>query len=280
MTENVAGVINMRGRWISLSIARRLVADYMHFSANVPLSSVQREMHLEGVAAARRAAPERPPWPALFVKAYALVAAEFPELRRAYLRLPWPHFYEYPTSVASVMVERAFGAELGVCLATISDPATLAVDEIGRLIRATKRPEFEHSRTFQRMVRVTRYPRVLRRVLWWVALNVGRYRANYFGTFALSTAASLGADLLESRSPLATFLTYGVVSNEGRVNVRITIDHRVLDGATAARALKRLEETLHGPIAAELRELAMNRPASLPHVAHTPPIVVEHPVPA
>lgn len=279
MAENIAGVVRMRGRWISLSIPRRLVADYMHFSADVPLSSVQREMCLEDVAAARRAGPERTPWSAIFVKAYALVAAEFPELRRAYLQLPWPHFYEYPTSVASVTVERAFGTELGVCFATISNPATLAVNAIGRLIHAAKQPSFEQTRTFQRLVRVARYPRPLRRALWWIALNIGRYRANYFGTFALSTAASLGAALLEPRSPLTTFLTYGVISGEGRVNVRITIDHRVLDGATAARVLKRLEETLQGPLADELRGLATTVP-SLPHVTRTPSMVAEHPLPA
>jgi hypothetical protein len=115
--------------------------------------------------------------------------------------------------------------------------------------------------------------------LWWIALNVGRYRANYFGTFALSSAAPLGADLLESRSLLATFLTYGVISSEGRASVRITIDHRVLDGATAARVLKRLEETLQGPIVAELRGLTTAVP-SLPHVARTPSMVIEHPLPA
>jgi hypothetical protein len=61
MAENIAGVVSMRGRWISLSIPRRLVADYMHFSAAMPLSSVQREMRLADVAAARRAAAERTP---------------------------------------------------------------------------------------------------------------------------------------------------------------------------------------------------------------------------
>jgi hypothetical protein len=279
MAENIAGVVSMRGRWISLSIPRRLVADYMHFSAAMPLSSVQREMRLADVAAARRAAAERTPWPALFVKAYALVAAEFPELRRAYVRLPWPHFCEYPTSVASVMVERAFGAEQGVCFAPIANPAALTLEEIGHLIRAAKQASFEQTRTFQRLVRVARYPTLLRRALWWIALNVGRYRANYFGTFALSSAAPLGADLLESRSLLATFLTYGVISSEGRASVRITIDHRVLDGATAARVLKRLEETSQGPIVAELRGLTTAVP-SLPHVARTPSKVIEHTHPA
>ena len=46
----------------------------------------------------------------------------------------------------------------------------------------------------------------------------------------------------------------------GGVDVRVSYDHRVLDGATAARALCRLEETLNGPIVMELRELAAEEP--------------------
>ena len=275
-----AGLFAMRGHWISLSIPRRLVADLMYFSADVPLICAQREMRLDGAAAARRAGPQRTPWPAIFVKAYALVAAEFPELRRAYVRLPWPHLYEYPASVASVAVERAFGSELGVCFAPISNPAALTLEEIGRSIRAAKQSEFEQSRTFQRLTGVARFPTLLRRALWWIALNIGRYRANYFGTFALSTVSSLGADLLEPRSPLTTLLTYGVMSDEGRVTVRVIFDHRVLDGATAARALKRLEETLQGPIAAELRGLSANGLPHLPRVSETPSVIAEHPLPA
>jgi hypothetical protein len=123
-------------------------------------------------------------------------------------------------------------------------------------------------------------PTLLRRMLWWIALNIGRYRANYFGTFALSTVSSLGADLLEPRSPLTTLLTYGVMSGEGRMAVRIIFDHRVLDGATAARALKRLEETLQNKIAAELRAQATTVSSPLPHVPHTPSVAAEHLLPA
>ena len=39
-------------------------------------------------------------------KAYAQVAAGSPPLRRVYSKLPWPHLYELPQSVASVIVER------------------------------------------------------------------------------------------------------------------------------------------------------------------------------
>jgi len=42
------------------------------------------------------------------------------------------------------------------------------------------------------------------------------------------------------------------MSEEGALVVRAAYDHRVLDGATIARALARLEQLLNGVVAAEL----------------------------
>src|SRR5674476_1417868 len=86
----------MRGRAIRLSVARRMVIDLLHFAAAVPSIPVQRPMSLGPLAAARAACRDRPQWTAIFAKGYALVAREFPDLRRAYLKIPWPHLYEYP----------------------------------------------------------------------------------------------------------------------------------------------------------------------------------------
>src|SRR5215207_6304585 len=109
----------MRGRSISLSAPRRFLADLMHFASRVPSVPVQRHMRLAEVAAARAAAPDRPGWPAVFLKAYARVADQMPELRRAYVCLPWHHLYEYPTSVATVAVEREYRGEKAVIFGRI-----------------------------------------------------------------------------------------------------------------------------------------------------------------
>jgi hypothetical protein len=49
---------------------------------------------------------------------------------------------------------------------------------------------------------------------------------------------------------------YGPLDPDDSMNVGITIDHRVIDGAFSARALIRIEETLNGAIADELRAAA------------------------
>jgi pyruvate/2-oxoglutarate dehydrogenase complex dihydrolipoamide acyltransferase (E2) component len=55
-------------------------------------------------------------------------------------------------------------------------------------------------------------------------------------------------------------LNYGVIGADGTVAVRIMYDHRVLDGATVARVLARIEEKLGSEILQELT--AMQQPAA------------------
>ena len=246
----------MRGRDITLSAPRRFLTDMLHFASRVPTVPVQRRMQLIEVAAAREAVADRPGWPAVFLKAYARVAAEMPELRRVYVTLPRPRLYEYPTSVASVAVEREYQGEKAVFFGRINNPAGSPLTAINAQMRALVETPVEKVKSFRKMLRFARLPRFLRRLLMWLGLNLPRSRPNQFGTFGLTVYSSLGAESLHPISPLTTTLTYGVIQPDGSVDVRIVYDHRVLDGATVARALARLEAELNGPICDELRALA------------------------
>lgn len=251
----------MRGVALPLSRPRRLICDLLHFAAGVPTVPVQRRMHLAPLVAARQSAEIRPPWTAIFSKAFALTAAEFPELRRAYCKFPWPHLYEYPTSVAAITVERDYRGEKAVLTVRIKDPARRSLTEIGDLIRCGTTSPVDAVKDFRRSLRVSGLPRPLRRLIWWIGLNVGRQRANYFGTFGVSVYSALGAESLHPLSPLTATLNYGVFSADGSIDVRLIYDHRVTDGATIARALARLEETLNGAMREELLADALSAAA-------------------
>jgi hypothetical protein len=75
------------------------------------------------------------------------------------------------------------------------------------------------------------------------------------GTYGVTSYAGLGAASLHPLSPLTSTLSYGVIGPDGAVDVRVVYDHRVLDGATVARALADLERVLNHEIVAELRYL-------------------------
>jgi hypothetical protein len=228
----------------------------LRLAAAVPSVPVQRRMNLAAVAAARRAVPDRPGWPAVFLRAYGRVAADTPALRRAYLRLPWPHLREYPESVASVAVERDYRGEPAVFFGRIGEPAGQTVGELDARVRELAEAPLRSVKSFRRMLFAGRLPAPLRRAGLWLGLNLPRTRPGMFGTFGLTAYSSLGAESLHPLSPLTTTLSYGVIGPDGAADVRIVYDHRVTDGAVIARALARLEAELTGPVLAELEGMA------------------------
>jgi hypothetical protein len=52
-----------------------------------------------------------------------------------------------------------------------------------------------------------------------------------------------------------SFLNYGPIGEDGRVEVFLSVDHRVMDGAQAASAIAGIEAALNGPVLRELRAL-------------------------
>jgi hypothetical protein len=226
----------------------------MHFAHRVPTVPVQRRMNLAAVAAARKQAEPRPSWCAIFTKAFAFAALARPELRRAYLSFPWQHLYEHPISVASIAIERQIDDEDAVLFVPIRRPEARGLLEIDSKLKHYKELPVEKVTQFKRALQITRLPWPLRRIIWWVGLNVwGRKKSHYLGTFGVSVYGSLGAASLHPLSPLTTTLNYGVIDDEGNVDVRLVYDHRVLDGATVARALEDMERALKCELLAELR---------------------------
>jgi hypothetical protein len=254
----------MRGRMIPLSVPRRMVIDLLYFARGIPTVPVQKRMALGPLMAARAACRERPRWTALFTKAYALMARDFPEFRRAYVKLPWPHLYEYPRSNATIIIERDYRGEAGLFSISIKEPARQSLVEIGRHLEHAATAPVESIKDFSRTMQFARLPLPLRRAFWWICLNFGRQRGNYFGTFGVSVYSALQAESLHPLSPLTTLLNYGVMSAEGVLDVRIIYDHRVMNGATVARALNRLEEILNSEIKEEVAALAQAPGASGP----------------
>ncbi len=256
LTEEVS-MYRTTGRWVPMSPARRFVADLVHFAQKVPLCTMQRTVHAAPVAAARADAVPRPGWCALFLKAYGIVAARRPELRWAYMPLPCPHFYEHPESIASVTIERRVGEENVVLLAHVRGPQNQTLAALEEHLRFFKTAPIDEIGLFRRILKTSRLPRPLRRLMWWFGLNTsGDRRARHIGTWGVSVTAGLGAVGLRPLSPLTTNLGYGIMRADGSMDVRVTYDHRVLDGGTVGRALVELEEALNGPIREELEGMS------------------------
>jgi hypothetical protein len=222
----------MRGTVRKITLPRRLVADLMHASIRVPFVSLTRPLHIRTLQEARAQAAQRPGWAAIFVKAFALVAKEEPVLRTLYVKWPMPAFYELPRSVAMVAIARVEDGQDCVLPQKVTAPDEMQLAEVDALIRL---------------------PLPLRRLFWAIGLNFGRQRANYFGSFGVTSVAAYGAGQLHAISPGPFVLSYGVEKPDQTIDVVLRWDHRVTDAAPMAKALNRLEQVLNGEIAAELR---------------------------
>lgn len=248
---------NDLGKTIPLSLPRRLICDLLHFAQRVPTVPVQRLMNLRSLCDARNRAMPRISWCALFLKGYGRMALEVPQFRRAYMSFPYARLYEHPSSIASVAFERCYETEEAVFFGHVRSPESQTLVALDEALRRYKEAPLEEIGLFRRAILVSRFPWPLRRFFWWLGLNQSGYkRAKRMGTFGLSVYSGLGSESLHPLSPLTSTLNYGVIGEDGEVMVRIVYDHRVMDGATVARALALLEEILNYDIRAELLGMA------------------------
>lgn len=243
-----------KGRYLPLAGPRRFIGDLVHFAHRIPSAPVSRTMDLSALAGPRTSHPSRPSWACVFMKAYALVGAANPPLRRSYLEFPWPRLYEHPWMNCALAIERTYRGEEGVFVGLFRAPEQQTIAQLQHWVEWYKNETLEKVGFYRMALRFGRVPRPIRRTFWWVTLNVSGYkRCKRFGTFGLSSYGALGAEQVHPISPLTTTLTYGPIDPATkRVVVKLIYDHRVLDGAYVARRLRDIEDILNGPILEEL----------------------------
>ncbi len=216
----------------------------MWAASGVARADIIRPVALRQLIAVRSQFRKPPSWTAIFAKAFAIVAVEIPELRRAYIKYPWPYLYEYAESTVNIASEREIMGDIGLLPIRFRQPEAFPLEVLSQMIHQAADTPIEQTRFYRTVIRTARLPLFIRRLVWTFTLNVPKARRYAFGTYAVS------------RSPVPCLLSYGPMDTDGNVDVRLNIDHRILDGGLAARVVSRLEEVLNSSILEELRELA------------------------
>ena len=244
--------------------SRRLTWDLLVFNRDVPLCAHDRRMSLSPVADARDTCLQRISWPALFIKAYALVASDVPELRQTWYPWPWAHLYQHPHSVATLTVHRDVNSEPWLFWGQIPIPEATPLLEVQRRIDEFRNKDV--GEIFLRQLQLAQLPTILRRAVWWWNLNIAtKSRAKRLGTFFVSTLSGRGVEIQFPPSIQTGCLTFGPLDVAGVARVTLAYDHRIMDGALVATVLHRLEQVLNETLVAELRSIG--RPATSAKVA-------------
>lgn len=249
----------MKGRKLPFPAQRRLVLGIVRAARSVPAFPIEMQLDLGPLQAKRKAFAERTgtrrmSWTALFAKGWGLVGQEAPILRRVFLDFPWSHFYEHPTTVASISVHRreagASADELVFC--RIYAPESLPLSEIQtRLEWAQTAPIGQVGRD-ARLLAQTPWP--FRNWAWWLVMHAWGYKkSRKIGTFSISSLAGQGANNFFHPLIVTTSLCFAPVdSATGRCRVTLLCDHRTLDGYVASELLQRFQTIMNEVIAKEL----------------------------
>ncbi|WP_022723449.1 hypothetical protein [Rhodopseudomonas sp. B29] len=243
----------MRGCNKGISAPRRMIADLMRASRSVPLITFKRTLDVTTLARARAGCATPPGFAAIFIKAFGLVAYEQPLLRTLYVGFPRPHLFELPCSIAMVAVARQVDGEDCVLMEKICTAEQRPLAEIDAMIRHASTAPIAEVTMFRKLLRISQMPWPLRRLAWWAGLSLDRPRANFFGSFAVSSVSAFSEGELFPVSPGPYVLSYGRLDEDGRIEVVIRFDHRLIDAAPIARAMRRLEQVLNGAVAAEIQ---------------------------
>jgi hypothetical protein len=249
-------------RYVSLSLPRRWVRDVTYFGTRPPITGGTSLLRVARVAAARRDSQPLIAWGAILMKAIGLTSRRYPELRRAYMPLPWGHFYEHPHCVATMVLERQWRGERAVFFNQITAPEEKSLQEIDDAMRAAAKMPVESLGGFRRLIRISRLPWPVRTLIWRLALyGSGRLRSHYLGTFAINSVPARRGFTTQSMTPVSIAFFYGPVGPSGDMPIQIFFDHRIMDGAAATQLLAELNAILCEEIVAELNTRSKREPA-------------------
>ncbi len=193
---------------------------------------------------------------AILLKAIGIAQRAHPESRTALL--PWGKTVTFNDIVAGFTVERVIGQQPAVFFGAIDNPDTKSVEEIAGELRQYAESSMESVPHLNLQNRFNGMPWWFRRFILWAGLRYPRVRLHFMGaTFGLSSLGKWGMKGLIP--PCVSTSTFGVGEVEERAVVRggqieirpmltiiLNFDHRIIDGAPAARFMSDVKKLLEG----------------------------------
>lgn len=207
---------------------------------------------------------------ALLLKAIGIAQRAHPDTRTA--MMPFGRTVVFNNIVAGFTVERLIGTQPTLFFGAIEGVDSKSVAEIAEELRAHAEDDVEKVWHMKIQERFTWMPWLLRRLILWIGLQNPAIRLKCLGaTFGLSSLGKFG--LKAMIPPCVSTSTFGVgaiekrpVVKDDKIEIRtmmtltLNFDHRLIDGAPAARFLNDVQKLLEGGlekyVQEELHELA------------------------
>ncbi len=206
---------------------------------------------------------------ALLLKAIGLAQQKRPETRTAIL--PLGRFVTFEDIVAGFTVEKLVDGKPSVFFGTIKAPHTKPLCEIVSELRSFSVAEIDEHPQLSLQLKFSKMSWIVRRLILWVASLCPRLRLQAMAaTFGLSSLGKYGISAVTGPAVCASMFGVGAVkdrpvAHHGRLEIHpvmtlsLSFDHRLIDGADAARFLSEVKSLMEGGLKKYLDE---NAPAT------------------
>jgi hypothetical protein len=254
-----------KGKRLALSNGRRLIDDVTRIANRIPAVGISGDFELSLIDRLRRLTRPKISWNVLYLKAYALVAQEIPQLNQLFVNFPWPHIYQHDSVVGMLTLNRETEGQERLFFARFNNPQNEKLSALQAQYDHFRHDPVGEIRQFRHQIRFAKAPRLIRRLAWWVMFELWpRKRASHVGTIGMSFSGYRGVYGNRHLGPLTSILGIDPFPMKGTAHLVLTFDHRILDGIPATEVLNQIHQKLLGPIRAELAEL----------VEHTTPTII------
>jgi hypothetical protein len=245
-------LVSPRARWNVLDliklIGRRAIPTYLVYDVDMTWAeNLRKKFAVLGY---------KPTVTAILLKAIAIAQRAHPITRT--LLLPTGRLVTLNSICAGVTVERSVKGQPAVFFGEIKEPDVKPITEISDELRSYSTDEFDTHKQLKTQNRFNNIPWLFRQLFLLFALRLPSLRLHYMGaTFGLSSLGKFGCGSIFG--PCASSSTFGigeveerpvVVNNKVEVrpvlSVVLAVDHRVMDGAPAARFMQDVIQLLQG----------------------------------
>ncbi len=201
---------------------------------------------------------------AIILKAIAIAQRHHPATRTALL--PWGRVVTFNEIVAGFTVERHVDCGPAVFLGTIHQPDTKSIEEIASELQDYGQKTIEEVPQLAIENRFAGMPWLFRKLILWLGTRIPSVRLRYLSaTFGLSSLGKYGIKWLVPPSVCTSIFGVGSVDDRavvrnGNVEIRpmlsltYNFDHRLIDGAPAARFLDEIKNLMEGGLSGYLTE--------------------------
>lgn len=224
------------------------------------MGTFARDFDLSELAELRKKVRPKISWNVLYMKAYAIIARRNPLLRQCYVGFPWPYAYQHKYNVCLLTMSREYQGEERLLFARFNRPAKNSLLKLQKRYDKLRRAPVEEIKQFRHQIRFARAPAMVRRLVWWLMLNVfPQKRMSHFGTFGMTLSGYKDAYANQLLGPNTTILGVDVLPKKGISRFLLTFDHQILDGVPVVKVMEELYKTLNTQIAQELRSMLVTQ---------------------